>query len=288
MGQARQTLERRQLGLTLRRLRERAGKSQLQAARAVGKARTRIGELEDGKFTLTADHLTVLLDLYGVTGEERETALDLGVLARARQRKRRAYTDLLPGSFQRFADLEASATEINAYEFGVVPGLLQSLSYIRAMIDAGDGVWWSPSTRELEERIAFRLDRQEKVFEAGDPKSLHFVMTEDVLRVGAGSEVMREQRRHILALVENHPNLVLRILPSDVSGNPALGSGLTVLGFGDKAVPVGFSTVVFGPSTYFDQEPDTAALRRAFDRITELSLNEKDSARLIRQIDKEM
>jgi hypothetical protein len=47
-----------------------------------------------------------------VGGQERQTVLELGALARERQKKR-AHTDLLPGSFQRFADLEASATEIN-------------------------------------------------------------------------------------------------------------------------------------------------------------------------------
>jgi len=44
---------------------------------------------------------------------------------------------------------------------------------------------------------------------------------------------------------------------------------------------------VFGPSTYFDQEADTAALLRAFRRVQELALNPDDSVRLIRQIDKE-
>ncbi|MBB4908345.1 helix-turn-helix domain-containing protein [Actinophytocola algeriensis] len=111
-----------QLGLTLRRLREGAGKSQQAAAEWIGKVRSQLVELEDGRGTLASDTLENLLDLYGVTGGERETVLELGALARARQ-KRRAYTDLLPGSFQRFADLEASASEINCYEFGIIPGL---------------------------------------------------------------------------------------------------------------------------------------------------------------------
>jgi hypothetical protein len=45
--------------------------------------------------------------------------------------------------------------------------------------------------------------------------------------------------------------------------------------------------VVFGPSAYFDEEPDTAALLRAFERLEELALSPKESARLIRRIDKE-
>jgi transcriptional regulator with XRE-family HTH domain len=287
MAHARQTFERRQLGLTLRRLREQAGKSQQAAGDVVGKARTRIVELEDGKTRLNLDELVALLDLYGVGGQERQTVLELGALARERQRKR-AHTDLLPGSFQRFADLEASATEINCYEHGIVPGLLQSLGYLRATIDACDGIWWDSSNLEREERIRFRLDRQARTLEAAEPKAMRFVVTEDALCGAVGSaEVMHEQRRHILELQENNQNLSVQVLRSDTYGNPAQGAGLTVLHFGHKGSPVGFCPVVFGPSTYFDQESDTAALLRGFRRVQELALSPKDSMRLIRQIDKE-
>lgn len=288
MGQARQTFERRQLGLALRRLRAQAGKSQKQAAEAINKARSRIGELEDGRFTLAIDDLTILLDLYGVEGEERRTALDLGGLARARQRKRRAYTDLLPGSYQRFADLEASATEINAYEVGLVPGLLQSLAYVRATIDSGDGVWWAASHREREERIRFRLDRQAVVLGSEQPKALRFVLTEEALRGGVGSpDVMREQRRHILELLESMPNLSVHVLPDEDYANPARGNGFTVFRFDEQGPPVGFCSVLLGPSTYLHQEPDTTALLRGFRRLTELALDPAASLTLIRRIDKE-
>lgn len=287
MSKARQTFERRQLGLTLRRLREAAGKSQQVAAEWIGKVRSQLVELEDGRGTLAPDVLAKLLDLYGITGDERETVLELGALARARQ-KRRAYTDLLPGSFQRFADLEASATEINCYEFGIIPGLLQSLGYVRAMIDDGDGVWWQPSHAELQERISFRLDRQEKTLSSPEPKTLRFVITEDALTGAVGSrDVMREQRRHILKLLESNDNLTVQVLRADTYGNPARGGGMTILGFGDKGSPIGFTPAVFGPSTYFDQESDTAALLRGFRRVQELALDPDDSVRLIRQIDKE-
>lgn len=287
MAQARQTFERRQLGLTLRRLREQAGRSQLEAARELGKQRPRLVELENGRATITPDDLTKLLDLYQVSDEERETVHDLGAQARARQ-KRRAHIDLLPGSYQRFADLEASAIEISAYEAGLVPGLVQSLGYLRATIDSGDGVWWAASHREREERIRFRLDRQEVVLRGDEPKALRFVLTEDALRGGVGSAaVMREQRRHILELVESMANLSVHVLPSEIYDNPARGNGFTVFDFGDQGPPVGFCSVLFGPSTYLHEEPDTTALRRGFERLTELALDQHASVRLIRRIDKE-
>lgn len=283
MGRARQTFERRQLGLTLRRLREQVRVSQQAAAGRIGKSRSQIVELEDGRATITPDDLAELLDFYEVTGDDRQTVLELGAMARARQKKR-AYTDLLPGSFQRFADLEENATEINCYEFGVIPGLLQSLGYVRATIDDGDGVWWEPSSAELQERISFRLDRQAKAL--GSDKTLRFVITEDALRGSVGSpEVMHEQRRHILKLLESNQSLTVQVLRTETYRNPARGAGLTVLLFGEKGAPVGFSTVVFGPSTYFDQEPDTTALLRGFRRVQELALSPKESVRFIEEVD---
>jgi hypothetical protein len=44
---------------------------------------------------------------------------------------------------------------------------------------------------------------------------------------------------------------------------------------------------VYGPSTYFDTEPDTSAMLRAFDRLQALALGPEESARFIREIDGE-
>lgn len=177
MGRARQTVERRQLGLTLRRLRTEAGKSQQDAAGAISKVRSRSVDLEDGRSRVAPDDLDKLLDFYEVAEDERDTVLALAAEGRKRQR-RRTYTDLLPGAFQRFADLEASAAEIHGYESGIVPGLLQSPSYVRAVIADGDGVWWDASGNEQEQRLIFRLERQSRTLNAAAPPRLHFVIAE--------------------------------------------------------------------------------------------------------------
>jgi transcriptional regulator with XRE-family HTH domain len=285
MGKARQTFERRQLGLALRRLRKEAGQSQQSAADHVGKARSRIAELEDGRTTLTADELGSLLDFYEVSAEERRTVLDLGALAKTRQKKR-THTDLLPGSFQRFADMETSANEISSYEAGVIPGLLQSSGYLRAEMTDTDGVWWEASIAEMHERIKFRAERQAAVIDSAEPKELRFVITEAALRAAVGDgEVMREQRRHILDLLKRKQNLTVQVLRTETYGNPARAGGFMVFGFGDRGSPVGFAPVVFGPSTYFDNEPDTLAMARAFARLQQLALSPEDSVRFIEEVD---
>jgi transcriptional regulator with XRE-family HTH domain len=277
MGRARQTFERRQLGLTLRRLREESGKTQQAAADALGKARSRIVQLEDGEGTPTSADLDKLLGLYGVA--DRATVVALATEARKRQ-KRRAHVDLLPDSFQRLADLEASASEIHSFESAIVPGLLQCPDYIRAVMAEGNGIWWPANAPDPEERLAFRLDRQVRVFAEVEEKDLRFVLSGQALRDQVGDrEVMRAQLTHLL----NLPGVKVQVLMNG-AGNPARGGGLTVLGFGGRGSPVGLSSITYGPSTYFDDEHDIVLLRNAFERVSELALSRQESANVIESL----
>jgi hypothetical protein len=133
----------------------------------------------------------------------------------------------------------------------------------------------------MHERINFRMERQANIFDSLESKDLRFVVAERAVRGSVGSpEVMREQRRHMLDLLERKQNLTVRVL-RETYGNPARVGGLTVFGFGEKGSPVGFASVVYGPSTYFDNESDTTAMLRAFDRLEELALSPEESVRFI-------
>lgn len=290
MGTARPTFERRQLGLTLRRLRDQAGKPQQAVADVLGKTRTRIVQLEDGTANISQEDLERLLDFLDVTGDERETVIELANHARKRQ-KRRVYVDQLPDAYQRWADLEASASEINCYETGVIPGLLQSESYMRAILSEGEGFWWDASDDggdQGADRLAYRMERQRRVLESAGGRLLRFVITEDALRASMGApEVMREQLRHLLDLGRSHQDLTLRVLANDAFGNPIRGQGLWCFGFGDRGASVCYSPSVLGPSTYYDREVDTANLFRAFYRVWELALSRTASRRLIEGLLKE-
>lgn len=287
MGQARPTFERRQLGLTLRRLRDAANKSQQEAADLLGKARSRIVQLEDGTATISQEDLDSLLDCYGVAGAERDTVLELGAQARKRQ-KRRAYVDQLPDAYQRFADLEASASEINWFETGIVPGPLQSPRYVQALLAEGEGVWWEPSDTEGEERFAFRMERQRRLFDAPGRRILRFVFTEDALAANMGDPaVMVEQLDHILRLIDDYPDLTVRILRNDTYGNPARGSGLWIFHFGDRGAPVAYAPAMPGPALYYDDPDDLGAMLLAFDRVWKLALSKEESRQLIENVGKE-
>ncbi|ANY07554.1 helix-turn-helix domain-containing protein [Pseudonocardia sp. HH130630-07] len=285
---ARQTMERRQLGLALRRHRVLRSMSQAEVGALVEQSDSRISKVEDGTATLSPEQLATVLDHLGVHGTERTTILELGVRARKRQRRgereSHPYTDTLPGSFQRIADLEADAAAIFCYEPGVIPGTLQSPGYIRAVMQSCDGIFWTSSDSEIENRITFRRERQIKTLEAAAPKDLQFVFTDSALDLdGDDSGVLRDQLEHLLYLHRQYPNITMQVVRAGGLRNPAPNGGITVLDFGGSAPNVAFAPIVYGPSTYFDAEHDTAALLRAFRKVQELARDPTGTIELVRR-----
>ncbi|MDQ3576477.1 MAG: DUF5753 domain-containing protein, partial [Actinomycetota bacterium] len=197
-----------------------------------------------------------------------------------------AYTDTLPGSFQRLADMEADATSIFSYEPGVIPGPLQTPSYIRAVVSSCDGVFWEPSEEAVESRIAFRRERQIKVLESARPKDLQFVFTEDVITIGdddIDADLLREQCDHLLYLCRMNPGIRLQAIRSGWVRSPSPNGPIIVLDFADAAPTVAFTPGAYGPSTYFDDEGDVEVLVRAFRRLQELALDHRATVDLIRR-----
>ncbi|MGW6935239.1 helix-turn-helix domain-containing protein [Lentzea sp. NPDC054927] len=273
MGQARQTVERLQLGLTLQRLRNEAGKSQQEAADEIGRSAGRLSQVENGKGALGTTELVRLLDFYGVKPDERATVLALGKASRRRQ-PRLGYVDALPDAFLRYMDLLSAAKRISWYECGVIPGLVQSQSYVKAIVDAGGSFG---TEEETAERIAFRLALQQKVLTSSNVERIDIVFTEDsLLHVVGDHSVMREEVLHMLQLLEQHSALSIRIVPLDAVNNPGLGGGLVALEF-DTAKPITFATVLYGPSTYYDEPSYTDPMMQLFEQIQDFAWSARDT-----------
>ncbi|GAA1984435.1 helix-turn-helix transcriptional regulator [Amycolatopsis minnesotensis] len=275
------TVPRLFLGEALRRLRAESGKTLDEAAAATGRNRIQLIRVIDGKGTITADELEQLLDFFGATPKQKRELLALGVEARKRA-SRRPYTDLLPGAYERFTDLESMASEIWRYEVGEIPALLQIPEYIEAQMMMADGVWWQSSWEERRNRITFRLERQKLVMEAEQPKAIRFIITDDALRTPiGGTGIMTRQLEHILRVIDEHPNVTVQVLSATEPQNPARSGGLILLHFGELLRPVGFLPVVYGPSTYFDEPEDTGPLMRVFGKLEGLALSPDESRRLV-------
>lgn len=214
-----------QLGQLLREMRESVGKSRDEAAEILECQAPKISKIETGRSTIGPGDIRLLIGLYGINGDVAETVLRLAREARKRTNMR------VPDWARRFVAMESIAESIRIYEPELVPGLLQTGDYIRAITKAADP---ERDVAELERMVSVREARQERL-NSNDPPHFLAVMNEAVIRrpVG-GAEVMRAQLRRIRELAEL-PRMTLHILPFSAGAHVAMGSSFRLLQLNEPA-----------------------------------------------------
>jgi transcriptional regulator with XRE-family HTH domain len=220
------TMLRRQLGVELRRLRDRAQRTVADVAGELGWSESKLSRIETASTGIRNPDLERLLTLYGVADKERTKLLALS--GQARQRAWwEAYGDVLPNAYETYIGFEAEASAIFTYEAQVVPGLLQTSEYANAVIHA-DAIYDNPDV--VGQRVAVRKARQ-AVLTRDPPPTLWAILDEAVLRrpIG-GPDVLRRQ---MLRLVEasGRPTVTIQVLPFSVGAHRALAGSFIILEF---------------------------------------------------------
>ena len=228
-------MRRRRLAAELRRLRTDA---RLPIEDVAGKLKwpaSKISRIENRQVGISTRDLRRLLDLYEVTDR---TYLD-ELLEMARRATERgwwqSYGGVVPTALGNLIGLEAEAATIRTYEPELVPGLLQTPDYARAVIRAGRP---GDTAQEIDRRVEVRLERQEVLTRTTPPPpKVSVVLNEGVLarRVG-GPEVMRAQLEHLVR-DRDRANIVIQILPFSAGEHPAMVGPFTMLTFLDPADP---------------------------------------------------
>jgi len=227
------TVRRMLVGAQLRRLRTEQGITREQAGEAIRASEWKIHRLENGQVGFKDRDIVDLLRFYGVDDPADVEAL----LAMARDANTpgwwHQYGDVLPQWFRAFVDLEAAATLIRTYEGQLVPGLLQTEDYTRAVMR---GARLPEPAEDTERRIALRLMRQTLMTRPGAPH-LWAVVDEGALRrpVG-GRQVIRAQLDRLIEATEL-PNVTLQVLPLRAGAHPALVGAFSILRFPDQDLP---------------------------------------------------
>lgn len=218
---------RRQLATDLRRLRASSGRTLDDVARHLECSAAKVSRMETGAVRVGLSDLRAVLGLYGVAGAERDA-----LLALARQSRARGwwqdFADVVPPRSATFYGLEDGAATIGEHCASLVPGLLQTPGYARALVGSVPGL--DPAV--VERRVALRLRRQ-RLLDRPQPPALHLVLDEAVLRreIG-GPAVLAGQVEHLLAVAER-PHVRLQVLPFTAGAHPAAGVSFTVFGFAD-------------------------------------------------------
>jgi transcriptional regulator with XRE-family HTH domain len=152
------TVRRRQLIAELKRLRDAADLTQEDVASRLDWHHTKVFRIETGRTGPHPNDVRAMLDVYGVTDHaQREAMIQLAKDARQRGWWY-SYRDVLPGQYEFFVGLEQEAASIRTFELAVIPGLLQTEDYARALVRGGP-LELDPD--EAERRIEVRMTRQE-------------------------------------------------------------------------------------------------------------------------------
>jgi transcriptional regulator with XRE-family HTH domain len=229
-------MRRRRLAAELRRLRTDARLPIEDVAGRLEWPASKVSRIENRQVGISARDLRKLLDLYQVTDRSyRDELLEIGRRATERGWWQSYGTAVVPTALGNLIGLEAEAATIRTYEPELVPGLLQTADYARAVIRGGRP---RDTAQEIDRRVEVRLERQEVLTRTNPPPpKVSVVLNEGVLarRVG-GPDVMRAQLEH-LTRERDRANIVIQILPFSSGEHPAMVGPFTMLTFLDPADP---------------------------------------------------
>lgn len=284
------TLPRRQLGRHLRDWRTQSGQTIAEAARLMEWGASTLQRLEKGQADrIRTIDIQELCRIYGIPAEFAEGLKGLAQQAAVKSWWH-AYGDLIPENFDVFVGLEASAQRLTSHQSELVPGLLQTADYARALNSLG---YPGDTEAELERRVQLRLQRQALITRRNHPATLNVVLDESVLRRVVGSaRVMAAQLRH-LADISTRDNVTLRILPFAAGVPLGLSPGpFVILEFGtdSKGQPVEPPVVYvegFTGDLYLERKADVRRYRQAHEALQRSALDADDSRQLLRQIAKD-
>jgi len=269
------TLRRRRLGAELKRCREDAGLTQEVVGRHFEWHAAKVTRIETARVAVTARDVKDLLTLYGVQDEEYREAL----MALARMSRERTwwtdYRDIMrPGNF---VGLEAEASSLRAWEPIVLPGLLQTEAYMRALMRTGRA---QDPPHHIDRRVTLRLKRQGRL-KATNPLELVALVDECVVRrVIGGPDVMNEQLQHLIETAQL-PTVTLQILPFDAGEHPFLGGSAALLEFRETTqLDVVYLEGLAG-DYYEEQHSEVARYRDEFERLSAKALDPRLSVKMI-------
>ncbi len=204
-----------------------------------------------------------------------ETAV-LVQMAREARQKGWWQSSALPKHTQTMVGLEQAATMMREFALALVPGLLQTSDYARALMTT-----ITPTTpiEVLENRIAARMIRQH-VLTGTDPLIYEAILSEAVLQCPVGgSRVMRGQLENLLEL-SGRPNIAIQVLPFAAGAHPGMEGAFGIVTLPDLAHDVGY---VEGPagSIYLEEQDDVRSCTMDFAVLSSLALSPAESAELL-------
>jgi transcriptional regulator with XRE-family HTH domain len=274
------TLRRRRLGRALRALRERAGRTGEEAGDAVERSGSWISRVETGRVGLRTRDVRELLDYYGLDDPVRRQQLEELALAGKQRGWWSRYAEALPEAYAIYIGLEDESQEILTYEATVVPGLLQTEDYSRA-IQRQAAIVDSPNV--VDARVSVRIRRQARL-SAENPLKIRTVLDEAILhRAVGGTQVLRDQLTRLIEIARSSTiDVDLRVIPFARWDKVVAAVSFNIMKFPEDPDIIWLESAT--GLVYEDGEPEVWLYNGIFENLTAAALSTGESVALIEKV----
>jgi transcriptional regulator with XRE-family HTH domain len=252
--------------------------SREEVARQLEWSTSTLFRIETGRSRPQPGNVRALLELYGVTGAERD-----GLIQLAREARQpgwwHSFRDVLPNPYEVYIGLEAGAASIRNFEPLLVPGLLQTEAYARELSRNGP---LELDRDEVERRVEVRMARQ-RILARDDRPRLWAVIDEAVIhRQVGGPAVMREQLQHLIAIADQGKTTI-QVVPYRAGAHAGTAGPFVILEFGEPTDPAMVYIETLAGDIYIEDALDVNRYTLAFERLLAAALHPDESVKLIEQ-----
>ncbi|KAB2347546.1 helix-turn-helix domain-containing protein [Actinomadura rudentiformis] len=273
------TLRRRRLSTELRVLRESIGMTSVEATKRLEWGGGKLTKMERREWVRPNPRdIQDLCDLYGVTDErQREYLITL-----ARQGRERgwwhSYRDMLSEEYTTYIGLEAGAATVFVADLVVIPGLLQTEAYARAVVVGGPA---EITAEQIDRKVKLRMERQKLITRPDDPLRLWVVIDEAALHREVGSsDVMREQLNHICELAAL-ARVTVQVIPFKAGAHAAASGAFAILQFPEEEDPDAVYVENPAGELFVELPDEVERFHTAYRRLQATALSHEASINLI-------
>ncbi|HEV2784473.1 MAG TPA: helix-turn-helix transcriptional regulator [Actinophytocola sp.] len=264
------------MGAELRKRRLAAGLQLSYVARKLGWSPAKLSRMESGGRGQSEVDVAIYLTFCGVHKEELNELLELarepddGYLIRPHGQR-------LPDELRSLVFHETTAVNIHEYDPLLIPGLLQTEAYARALF------YWTGliPQEEVEARVQARMDRQ-ALMRRPDPPVFDFFIHESALRSQVGGEQVMNEQLLQLVFQTSLSHCVIRIVPSTAGPHGAFNGPFRVMRYAEHGPVVYLET--FTTSIFLDGRADIETYGRILARISRLALSVGESRDFLAQL----
>jgi transcriptional regulator with XRE-family HTH domain len=270
-------VRRRELAALLRALRVEAGMTIEQVAERLLCSSSKVSRMETGSRSVTMRDIRDICDLYGVAGTQRDYLAEL-----ARESRQQGWWQSYDVPYAAFIGLEADATSIDTFQGTLIPGLLQTADYARALIKTTPEL----SPELIEQGVTVRLKRQQLLTQ-DDPPQLRIILDESALhRIIGSHSTMKAQLNHVIE-ISGLANIAIQVVRYDSGAYAALDSSFTILELPSPIPALVYVEGLFG-SVYIDRQQEVERYQRIFKGLRSIAATEEESIVVVARASEEL